>query len=79
MRYFYHHKGEDDVYLTSTARRYGTLTLDLEKVTALQFSGNRIYIFLSDGAVLEHWSETIKDDYEQISTDMMELRPVVSD
>lgn len=78
MQYFFHGGGKDKVYLTSTARKYGTITLDLDKLTAIQLLGTRNLITLSDGATLEHHSECddqAKAIYEGISADMLELRP----
>ncbi len=78
MQYFYQGSGEDKGYLTSTARKYDTITLDLDKVIAIQLLGARNLITLSDGATLEHYSE--RDDqaesiYKRISADLLALQP----
>ncbi len=81
MNYYYQcpPEGGKAYCIASSARRYGTITLDLSRVTALQLIGNRIFISLSDGAVLEHWSESIKEDYEKISADLLSFCPEESE
>jgi hypothetical protein len=75
MRYFFiTNEGRES--LTTTARQYGSLMVDLDQVQCVQLiNGRFIDITLTSGVVIQHRTDDADEVYRKISADLLNLLP----
>ena len=76
MKYFVKKDGDKET-ITSTARKYGELTVDLDQVAGVAYSSSeqKIEIILHNAAIMSLAGDGAAVTYEAITRDLLELGP----